>query len=162
MAEQIATKRVSRTKQNIHVSTDESENDSDSSTSDGSHSSKLAVESTKRKRSIPTTPVILSDDSSSDDSDNPLIRPAVKRMRVDDASDDADQVPNDSLPNSSGSHISATGDTMSDFKRDIVINVTKLSNNLSRVLAKHELSAIYDERKKLIAGKRKPNVIEVK
>lgn len=58
---------------------------------------------------------------------------------------------------------SSIDDTMRNFDRDVSVDVTRLSRNLTRVLDKHNLCAIYDSRtKKAIASKPRANKKEAK
>lgn len=162
MAKKKTTKRRPRSKQSSRSTSDESEHNADQITSSNSDSTDAGRTPIKRKRSKRKVRASKSsDDSSADSSDSRPILPAVEHVNLDSSFDDAEPVAN--VPSPIDSHISATDDLTTDFDRDFTVNVTRLSNNLSRVLAKHKLSAIPNfHMRKPIAGKQKTKQTEVK
>lgn len=114
--------------------------DGDSSKSSSSETKRMT---TKRNRSKQQAPIISSDAESNSSDNEPLsVAPSVENVS------DNDKVPDEDSSNPSDRIVGTTGPKMSDFNCDVVVNVTRLSKNMNRVLAKHNLDAIYDSRTK--------------
>lgn len=143
MAKKRNPRRSARSNQKAtvqYISSDEKSSDHSSSEREN-----MASNRTRSKRHAKTNASNVESDSSHN---QPI---GVARS----ASDTSDQIPNDEASDPLGGVATPMDEPMPEqFSCDVVVNVTRLSRNMDRVLAKHKLGAIYDSSTKKVIVKR--------